>query len=272
MRACASGRRRSATSSAHSIGRSGRRPSRQTKRKIRCTASGVQSQASARRRSGSGLNGCSGGILNGMPRRCACQTAKRYVNTRLRGISAGPLWPCAASRPREQHRAIADAGLRPEQAQLFALQVRERRDEIEVPVGGGHRGSCGCRLRRAGEQRPYRALLLVVQDAPHGDLVERALAASAPAACRVHHADADAGRRHRRARRKRRHREAVMPRADSWRRARAPRATPAGAAGSRRCSGPRGAAASCRRRSRCRGRESRYSTSSLATLPVAPLA
>ena len=34
-------RRGRATSSAHSIGRSGRRPSRQTKRKIRCTASGV---------------------------------------------------------------------------------------------------------------------------------------------------------------------------------------------------------------------------------------
>ena len=69
------GRRRArASSSAHSIGRSGSRPSRQTKRKIRCTASGAQSQAIASRSSGSGLNGCSGGNLSGMPSRFACQT------------------------------------------------------------------------------------------------------------------------------------------------------------------------------------------------------
>jgi len=54
----------------------------------------------------------------------------RYLRrslVRMRGEQSG-----------EQHGPVADARLRPQQVELLALQVRERRDEIEVPVHGRH--------------------------------------------------------------------------------------------------------------------------------------
>jgi hypothetical protein len=96
MRASASGTPSWSASSAHSIGRSGSRPSRQTKRKICVIASSRQSHAIARRSSGTGLNGCACGNFSAIRCAFACQMTNRYVNTRLAAISAGPFWPFAS--------------------------------------------------------------------------------------------------------------------------------------------------------------------------------
>src|SRR6266567_7837139 len=42
---------------------------------------------------------------------------------------------------REKHRPVTDSNRALERGQLLALQVRKRRDEVEVPVSAGHRCS-----------------------------------------------------------------------------------------------------------------------------------
>ena len=65
--------------SAPPIRSAGRADARRARRNGRCAArrQATQSHAIARRSSGNGLNGCSGGNLNGMPSLRACQTTKR---------------------------------------------------------------------------------------------------------------------------------------------------------------------------------------------------
>ena len=126
-------------SSAHSIGRSGSRPSRQTKRKIRVIASRRQSHAIARRSSGIGLNGCACGNSSGMPSAFACQTTKRYVKARFAPDLGRSLLPVGVEERREHDRMRPHRrGVRLEP---FALQVGERGNEIEVPVGDRRHGS-----------------------------------------------------------------------------------------------------------------------------------
>ena len=147
--------------------------------------------------------------------------------------------------------------------QALALQVGERRHEIEIPVGDHRsvarrrapRGDRAATTRAARRRRacPTTAISSSVRRQPTQRPVDV-----------IHPADADARRRNRtfdtagmltcRPRDGADGASRVSRRRDRASSARATRDIGSAAADSRRCSGPRDAASSCRRRSRCRVR------------------
>ena len=79
------------------------------------------------------------------------------VGERALGRDLGrALLPVRAEQRGEQHRPVADREPRRERRELLALQVRERRDEIEVPVGDRSRRSVAADARAARRQRAPR--------------------------------------------------------------------------------------------------------------------
>src|ERR1700733_7994801 len=97
--------------------------------KIACTAAQPDPAAMARRKGGSGLNGCTAGILKGTPRRSACHLKKRYTKRRLGGISAGPFCP-QCSRSAENNTGFSSI-LKSSASSLRLVNCRYANGEIK---------------------------------------------------------------------------------------------------------------------------------------------
>ena len=130
----------------------GSRPSRQTKRKIRCTASAERVAGDRKAQQRQRVERMLGRKLerDAQPFRLPDAEA---VGERALGRDLGrPLLAVRVEQRREQHRPVAQRQIaRRERGELLALQVRERRDEVEVPVGDRHaRKPAPAPARRAG--------------------------------------------------------------------------------------------------------------------------
>ena len=140
---------------------------------------------------------------NGEP---PCLPQAETVGERPLGGDLGRAFlPMRAEQAGEQDRLVPNRDPWRERSELLALQIGERRNEIEIPVGDhpalnglGATSASGslrrpCATRR--ERRPHRELRRIVKDAPGGDLVQRAKASRAHTRDRIEDADADARRR-----------------------------------------------------------------------------
>src|SRR4051812_46474510 len=124
-----------------------------------------------------------------MPSALACQTTKRYVNTRFGPISAGPFWPLAS-------RTAANTMGRGRMDAAYSWSFSHCRYENGETKSKYQSAIMRSRLVRAarGNCGPHDPARGVVERAPCGDLVEGPCAADAEARHRIDPADADARR------------------------------------------------------------------------------